>query len=131
MATIHREFDIGASPDAAWAAVRDVGKINQLITFLGDVTVDGDRRICELGDQGALDELIVSVDEEHRRIAYAIRESPFNFDHHHASMQIVPNGGSNEGARFIWTTDLKPDTAAAALAEAIDGAVESIKQALR
>ena len=78
MATIHREFEVSATPDQAWSALRDVGKINQLITFLGEVTVDGDRRTCQLGDQGTLDELIVSVDDEQRRLAYSIVESPFN-----------------------------------------------------
>jgi hypothetical protein len=67
MATIHREFEIDTTPDEAWAALRDVGRINQLITFLGPVTVEGDRRTCELGGQGTLDELIVSVDDERRR----------------------------------------------------------------
>lgn len=46
MATIHREFEIKAAPDSAWAALRDVGRINTLITFLGEVRVDGDRRTC-------------------------------------------------------------------------------------
>ncbi len=129
MATIHRSFEIGASPDEAWRAVRDVGKINQLITFLGDVTVAGDRRTCELGGQGQLNELIVSVDDERRRLAYSITESPFNFSHHHASMQIEPESGG--GSRFTWITDLKPDEAAPALADAVDAAVESLKQSLK
>jgi carbon monoxide dehydrogenase subunit G len=128
MATIHREFQIGASPDDAWAAVREVGKINELITFLGDVTVDGDRRTCELGDQGKLDELIVSVDDGRRRVAYSIVESPFDFAHHNASMQVVANGGA--GSTFIWTTDVKPDEVVPALSEAIDAAIESFKVTL-
>jgi len=128
MATIYREFEIGATPDAAWKALRDVGRIDELITFLGEVTVEGDQRTCALGDQGTLDELIVSVDDERRRIAYSIRESPFNFQHHNASMQVLPNGGS--GSRFIWTTDIKPDDAVPALSEALDAAVESFKRTL-
>jgi hypothetical protein len=129
MATIHREFEIDAAPEKAWAALRDVGRINTLIAFLGEVKVEGDRRTCELGDQGRLDELIVSVDDERRRIAYAILDSPFNLEHHHASMQVVPNDGS--GARFIWTTDVKPDGAVPDLSVAIDGAVGSLKETLR
>jgi hypothetical protein len=68
------------------------------------------------------------VDDERRRLAYSIRESPFHFEHHHASMQIVPNGGS--GARFIWTTDGKPDRVSPVLAEAIDRSVESLEATL-
>ncbi len=129
MATIHREFEIHAAPEDAWAAIRDVGRINEFITFLGQVTVEGDRRTCALGDQGTLREVILSVDDDRRRVAYTIVESPFNFEHHSASMQIAPNGGS--GARFIWTTDVKPDGAVPPLSEAIDKAVESLKDKLR
>lgn len=129
MATIHREFEIDAPSDKAWDALRNVGDINKLLTFLGDVTVEGDRRTCALGDQGQLDELIISVDDERRRLAYAIVDSPFNFSHHSASMQIAANGGA--GSRFIWITDVKPDEAASALEPAIDAAVESFKQTLK
>jgi hypothetical protein len=44
-------------------------------------------------------------------------------------MQVVPNGGS--GARFIWTTDVKPDAVVPALSQAIDGAIESLKLTLQ
>jgi carbon monoxide dehydrogenase subunit G len=129
MATIHREFEIDAPPEKAWAALRDVGRINELITFLGEVSVDGDHRTCELGEQGKLDELIVSVDDERRRLAYSIVDSPFKLQHHHASMQVEPNGAS--GARFVWTTDVKPDGAVPDLSTAIDGAIGSLKETLR
>ncbi len=128
MATIHREFDIGASPDAAWAKLRQVGEINRLIDFLGEVTVDGDRRSCALGDQGSLEELIVTVDDGRKRLVYAIQKSPFELDFHSASMQVVEGEGA--GGRFLWTTDVKPDAAAGPLADAIDHAVESFQQNL-
>ncbi len=127
MATIVRDFIVGADPARAWAAVADVGAVNRLITFLGTVTVDGDRRSCSLGEQGALHELIVSVDHEHRRFAYTMQDSPFGFEHHHASMQVIP---SDTGTRFVWTTDFKPDTLVDAVTPAIDAGVESIKASL-
>jgi carbon monoxide dehydrogenase subunit G len=129
MATIHHEFPVEATPEKAWEVLRDVSKLNQLISFLGEVTVEGDQRTCSVGDGGTLSELIVSVDEERRRVAYSITESPFNMTHHHASMQVKPNGGT--GSTFIWTSDLKPDSAAPGFSEVLDTAVESIKQALR
>lgn len=128
MATIHREFEIGASAEKAWEAVRDVGNVNKIVTFLGEVTVEGDYRTCSLGDQGQLNELIVSVDDQRRRLVYSIRESPFNFSHHSASMQIAPNNGG--GSRIIWVTDVKPDEVVPALEEAIDAAAASIKETL-
>lgn len=123
MATIYREAKLDVPVDEVWQALADVGSINRLIAFLGDVTVDGDERVCALGD-GELRELIVSVDEEQRRVAYSIQESPFGFRHHHSSMQAVREG---EGTRFVWWTDVSPDEAAPALGEALDGALESIR----
>ncbi len=127
MASIYREFDVDAPVEKVWAAIADVGAPNKLITFLGEVTLEGDRRSCQRGDMGKLEELIVSVDDENRRVVYSIRESPFNFTHHNASMQALPNG--NGGTRIVWVTDVKPDEAAAP--ELVDAAVESIKEALR
>jgi hypothetical protein len=56
--------------------------------------VNGDCRTCSLGDQGNLDELIVSVGDERRRIAYSIRESPFGFEHHNKTGGEDPGSGS-------------------------------------
>jgi carbon monoxide dehydrogenase subunit G len=130
VATIYREFDVEAPVHKVWEAISDVGAVNKLITFLGEVTLVGDRRTCELGDMGKLEELIVTVDEENRRVAYSIRESPFNMLHHSASMQTFPNG--NDGSKFVWITDVYPDEAAGPqLVDAVDASVESIKAALR
>ncbi len=123
MATIVRDFPVDAPVETVWRDIADVGGVNRLIDALGDVTVEGDRRTCQLGDAGLLDELIVAVDEDHRRVAYSIRQSPFGLEHHHASMQAV---GDGDRARFVWVTDLTPDSAAPGVEQAIDGAVESI-----
>jgi uncharacterized protein YndB with AHSA1/START domain len=95
VASLYREFDVDAPVEKVWAAISDRGAPNKLITFLGEVTLVGDRRTCELGDMGKLEELIVTVDEENRRVVYSIRESPYNMIHHSASMQTFPNG--NDG----------------------------------
>jgi len=126
MATIIREFVVNASVDQVWTGVADVGAVNRLIDFVGEVTLDGERRICRLGDAGTLEELIVTIDDERRRLAYSIKESPFGFTHHHASMQVDehPAGGS----RFVWITDVAPDSLAGAAVAPVDAAVESIKR---
>lgn len=126
MATLYRETHLSAPVEKVWNALADVGAINRLITFLGEVTFDGSERVCSLGE-GRLRELIVSVDDDHRRVAYSIQESPFGFAHHHSSMQAVPNG---DQTTFVWWTDVKPDEAAAPLSEAVDHALESIKAVL-
>lgn len=124
MPTIYRETRINAPVDDVWSALEDVGAINRLIDFLGEVTVDGDERTCELGE-GLLKELIVAVDSELRRVAYSIEESPFGFRHHSASMQAVPDA---DGTKLVWWTDFQPAEVEAPLVEAIDGALASIER---
>ena len=127
MASIIKQVTLASDPETAWRAVADVGAINKLITFLGEVTVDGDRRVCSLGEGGALEELIVTVDDENRRVAYSITRSPFGFTHHHAVMAVEAEG---PGSRLTWTTDFKPDEVAGPLGEAIDASVTSIRDVL-
>lgn len=126
MASIVREFTVATPAADVWAAVADVGAVNQLIDYLGEVTVDGDVRSCRLGDAGTLEELIVSVDHDVRRLAYAIQSSPFGFAHHHASMQVtaVDRGTS----RLTWITDIAPDPLVEVVTEPIDAAVASIQR---
>jgi carbon monoxide dehydrogenase subunit G len=123
--TVYREARINAPVDDVWSALEDVGAIDRLIDFVGDVTMEGDERRCALGDQGELRELIVAVDPDLRRVAYSIRESPFGFHHHSASMQAIPDG---DGTRFVWWTDFQPAEVEGALAEAVDGALASIER---
>lgn len=127
MATIVREFRVPPAPEDVWKRLADVGSINTLIDFLGEVTVEGDVRSCSLGDDGVLEELIVSVDHERRRFVYSIRQSPFGMEHHHASIQAVPDAG---GTRLVWITDVKPDAVAPVIEEPIDAAVQSIQRQL-
>ncbi|MFW6695339.1 SRPBCC family protein [Streptomyces sp. MAR4 CNX-425] len=130
MASIIREFAVDADEETAWAALVDVGAVNKLITFLGPVTLDGDVRTVDMGEYGTIEELIVSVDDEPRRMSYSVRKSPWNFVHHHSVMEILPPEEGAVGSRVRWLVDLKPDSLAEEIATGMDGAVESMKQSL-
>jgi carbon monoxide dehydrogenase subunit G len=125
MASITKSTYLGTGSDEVWEVLRDPGRVNELITFLGEVTVDGNTRVCALGDD-VLEELLVDIDDVARRFVYSIRRSPFGFVHHSASMQAIPEG---EGTRFVWVTDLLPDEARPAVDEALTAALASIQKA--
>ncbi|MFK3982417.1 SRPBCC family protein [Micromonospora sp. NPDC050397] len=129
MASITHDFAVEASVDKAWKALSDVGAVNQLITFLGPVTVDGDVRTVDMGEF-LIKELIVAVDPEQRRVAYSIKESPYELEHHHSSMQILPAADAADGCRMVWTIDVKPDATADEMAPGVVNAVEAIRKAL-
>lgn len=98
------------------------------MTFLGEVTLDGDRRTCSLGDLGVLDERILSVDAERRRVAYTIQTSPLGFEHHSASMSVHTDADGR--TTITWITDFAPGSLAGHVEPLIDQGVASITGAL-
>ena len=124
MATVHLEIPIDSTVDAAWKKLADLGGVHQMLSVLSSASIDGDKRVCELEGGGTLEELIVSVDDDLRRVAYSITESPFGFEFHAASMTVLADGDT---ATFVWTTDLKPDEAADQFGGLIESETDNIK----
>ena len=71
-------------------------------------------------------ELIVDIDNERRRLAYAAVGGMFK--HHNASMQVMPEG--QDRCRLLWITDLLPDEAAEAVSKLIDEGAAIMKRTL-
>ncbi|KDN86528.1 SRPBCC family protein [Kitasatospora cheerisanensis] len=130
MATIHRETLIDTAPDSAWAAIRDWGSVHRRLApgFVTDTRVDGDVRVVTFEDGTVVHELVVSLDDETRRIAYTLVGGSFSTVHHHASMQVFaePDGR----ARFAWTTDVRPADLAGPIAAMVDRGIEVIRRTL-
>ena len=108
-ATIRTEIRVDVSPDAAWAAVRDIGAVHTRIArgFAVDSILEGSVRTVTFVDgvlPKVVKEQIVAVDDESRRLAYGAIESRATF--HSASLQVVPDGS---GCRLIWITDILPE----------------------
>ena len=90
MASIHKEIVIDAPPELIWDAVRDVGAVHKRLArqFVVDTRLEGDSRLVTFADGTVVRELIVDVDDDARRVAYAVVE--WRARHHHASMQVLP-----------------------------------------
>lgn len=62
-----------------------------------------------LSREGTLDEIVLSIDGDNRRVAYTIASAALPFDHHSAAMQLRPDGtGGTGGTVLSWTTDFLP-----------------------
>ena len=107
VATVRKEIDTTASPAAAWDAMRDVGAPHTrlVVGFVVDTRLEDGARQVTFANGAQVRELIVSIDDDARRVAYAAVGG--RFTHHNASAQIVPKGDG--GSRIVWTTDLLPD----------------------
>jgi hypothetical protein len=53
-------------------------------------------------------ELIVAIDDDIRRLAYAVIEGRMSLKHNHATFQVFPEGENQ--SRLVWTTGFLPHT---------------------
>jgi hypothetical protein len=112
-----------------WDAVRDVGAVHERLGpgFLVDTVMDGSARVVTFANGLVARELIVDVDDETRRIVWAVVGSP-RLTHHNASMQVFADGAGQ--SRLVWIADLLPDGAARDIRALIDQAAAVIKPTL-
>ncbi|GAA2644122.1 SRPBCC family protein [Streptomyces vastus] len=130
MAHIHKEFLIESAPDNVWAAVRDVSEIHRRLApgFVTDTRLEADTRVVTFSNGVVVHELLVDIDHEARRVAYAVVGGSLAPKHHHASMQVFADG--KDHSRFVWITDVTPDDLAGPIAEMVDQGALVIKQTL-
>jgi polyketide cyclase/dehydrase/lipid transport protein len=112
MASIRKEISIEASPELVWEAVRDVGAVHQRLApgFVLNTRLDGDTRIVSFANGAVARELLVDLDHKARRLAYSVVESPLKMIHHHATIQVLPEGTNQ--SRVVWIADVWPNEAA-------------------
>ncbi len=128
MASIHREIEIDARPETAWAALRDVGALHTRLVpgFVTDTRLEEGARVVTFGNGMVARELIVDVDDDARRVAWSVVGG--RMTHHNASAQVFANGG--RGCRFVWIADLLPNEVAPAIAAMIEQGLAVIKETL-
>jgi polyketide cyclase/dehydrase/lipid transport protein len=129
MATIHKEIVIEASARHVWDAVRDVGAVHQRLApgFVVDTRLEAGARVVTFGNGLVARELIVDVDDEARRLAWAVVGSR-RLTHHNASMQVFDDGA--ERSRVVWIADLLPDEVAGDIRALIEQGMAVMKKTL-
>ena len=127
MATIYKEIVISAPVHEAWDAIRDAGEVHRRLApgILLDARLDGDARVVTFANGLIARELLVTIDDEARRFAYASVGG--RATHHNASMQVFPHG---EGTRFVWITDVLPDEIADSIRALVEQGSQIIKRTL-
>ncbi|MFC4309884.1 SRPBCC family protein [Steroidobacter flavus] len=126
MATIRREVQIQAAPDQVWDALRDVGALHTRLCpeFVVDTRMEGDTRMVTFANGRQAKELIVSVDEDQRRVCWAIVDEPFV--HYNGAAQVTPLGDGS--CRFTWISDLLPHELAPTVTAMIEAGIAAIKR---
>jgi hypothetical protein len=127
MASLRKETHIDTPPAKAWDALRDVGALHTRLVpgFVKDTRLEGNARIVTFGNGMVAREEIVGVDEDRRRVAWAILDAPFR--HYSGTAWVEPDAG---GTRFVWTADLLPDSLAGQVEEMMSAGIQVIKRTL-
>ncbi|MFI9361912.1 hypothetical protein ACIG5E_12755 [Kitasatospora sp. NPDC053057] len=74
-------------------------------------------------------ELIVSIDDDLRRLAYsAVEGFKIPLTHHHASFQVLPEGPGR--CPLVWTTDVLPHAMAEQVRLRVSRGAQVMKQTL-
>ena len=127
MASIRKEILVNARPEYVWDALRDVGALHTRVVpgFVVDTRLEEGARIVTFGNGMVARELIVDVDDEARRVVWAVVGG--RFTHHNASVQVFPDGA---GSRLAWIADLLPNEIAGDIRAMIEQAASVMKPTL-
>lgn len=127
MAMIYREFRIEAPIERVWDALADFGALQTKLApgFVVDCQLEGEVRTVTFGNGRVVQERLVGLDPAVQRLAYAIIDGPAT--HHQASAQVFSDG---DATRFVWITDVLPDSLAAPFGSMMDQGIIAVKKAL-
>jgi hypothetical protein len=127
MTSIRRDIPLDVPAATAWAMLADVGAAHRPFAgVLSDCRLDGDVRTVTFANGAALRERIIDIDPAAMRVAYAVIGS--GFEHHSASMQIVPDG--DRRCRFVWVSDFLPEAKRAVVEPLVDAGCAALKRVL-
>ena len=129
MATVYKEFIVEADAVQVWDALRDFKAVHTRLApgFLTACTIDAEgARILTFANGLVAREVLVGIDEAHRRLAYTVTGGQAR--HHHATAQVFAEGEGR--SRFVWITDVLPDAMAAYIAPMMEQGGAAMKAAL-
>ena len=128
MASVRREITTTARVDDVWSAIRDVGALHTRLVpgFVTDTKLEGAVRIVRFGNGMVVREPIVTIDDDARRLVWSAEGGITK--HYNASVQVSANDDGS--SKVIWIADFLPDSAATAIASAIDTGMMVMKQTL-
>src|SRR5262249_42494082 len=129
-ASIRKDILIDAPPEQVWAAVRAVDAVHERLVpgYVVETRLEGVTRTLTFANGAVVRELIVAVDDEARRLAYAVVGGRMPLAHHHASLQVIGEGAGR--SRLVWISDVLPHECAADIRVRVERGAEVMKQTL-
>lgn len=127
MASIIKDITVAADPGTVWKAVRNVGNAHRLFAgVLTDCKMGDGERTVTFANGMVVRELILAIDDEHRRMAYTAVGGQMT--HHNASFQVFAEEGGR--SRIQWITDLLPNEMAPVVGGLVEAGAAAMKRQL-
>ena len=128
MASIRREMLVETDPKEVWDAIRDVGSVHTRLApgFVVDTRLEEGARVVTFANGLVARELIVDVDDEARRLVWAVVGG--RPTHHNGSLQVFPEHAGR--SRVVWIADLLPNELASTIAGLMDQGMSVMKKTL-
>ncbi len=128
MASIHKEISTAARPNDVWDALRDVGALHTRLVpgFVTATRLEPGARIVTFGNGMVVRELIVTIDDDERRVVWSAVGG--SLTHHNGSAQVFSE--ANGRAKVVWIADFLPDQAAGVIGAMMEQGMAAMKQTL-
>ena len=128
MASIRKEISTGASVDAVWPALRDIGALHTRLVpgFVVDTRLEPGARIVTFGNGMVVREVIVDIDDQAKRVVWSATGE--SLTHHNASAQVF--AGEYGETRVVWIADLLPNEAASLIDAMMEQGMRAMKNTL-
>jgi len=130
MATVGVEATIDVPAQHVWEAIADVGAVHQRLLpgRVAATRIDGDIRILTMPDGSQVQELILAIDHDLRRMAYAVTDGQrLLLTYHQVAFQVFDRGAQS---RLVWLTDVLPHALAAAVRARVERGIVEMKETL-
>ena len=130
MTSLHKDIELVTDAATTWDAVRDFGGVHERFAagFVTATEADGDERVVTFVTGAVARERLIGIDEDRRRFAYAVIESPLGLTHHNASFEVIDHGSA--GCRLVWDVDLLPSESAPLMEAMMDAGAAAIAATL-
>ena len=130
MASIRLTIPLARPAPEVWAAIADVGAVHERLArgFVVDTQLRGRDRLVTFDNGLVARELLVDLDDDARRVAYAVVESALSLEHHHATMQVVADG--EDRSHLLWVADMAPDDVGASVGEFMRSGAAAMQRTL-
>ena len=126
MKTIKIEKHFKQSAEEVWEIFADVTRCDW-VPGIEKITLNGDVRSFDMAGLGEVQERIILLDAEQRKLHYSVIKARSVLEHHLAKIHITEVG---EGCYFFWETEIAPDEYAPAIEQGMQSAFAQLQKIL-